>query len=84
MLTYTPIECLDGTIEGCDLMVSYVRISIKKIAEEEAMLQFMTTIFTCIILGTGAIMFANDTDKLVIIPITKMVGIIKTLADDPL
>ena len=29
-------------------------------------------------------MFANDTDKLVIIPITKMVGIIKTLADDPL
>jgi len=29
-------------------------------------------------------MFANDTQALVINPITKMVGIIKTLADDPL
>lgn len=29
-------------------------------------------------------MFANDTQDLVINPITKMVGIIKTLADDPL
>ena len=29
-------------------------------------------------------MFANDTQNLVINPITKMVGIIKTLADDPL
>ena len=42
------------------------------------------TIFTCIILAAGAIMFANDTQELVINPITKMVGIIKTLADDPL
>ena len=29
-------------------------------------------------------MFANDTQQLIIMPITKMVGIIKTLADDPL
>lgn len=29
-------------------------------------------------------MFANDTQELVIMPITKMVGIIKTLADNPL
>lgn len=29
-------------------------------------------------------MFGNDTQELIIIPITKMVGIIKTLADDPL
>ena len=84
VLTYTPYQCLDGTIDGCDLMVTYVRLSTKKIVEEEALLQFLTTIFTCIILGAGAIMFANDTDKLVIMPITKMVGIIKTLADDPL
>ena len=38
VLTYTPVECLDGTIEGCELMVSYVRISLKKIVEEEALL----------------------------------------------
>ena len=48
------------------------------------MLQFLTTIFTCFILGAGAIMFSNDTQALVINPITKMVSIIKTLADDPL
>ncbi len=29
-------------------------------------------------------MFSNDTQALIIDPITKMVGIIKTLADDPL
>lgn len=29
-------------------------------------------------------MFSNDTDKIIIVPITKMVGIIKQLADDPL
>ena len=29
-------------------------------------------------------MFANDTQYLIIMPITRMVGIIKTLADDPL
>ena len=84
LINYTPSECQDGTIEDCELLVSYVRLSIKGIVEEEAILQFMTTIFTCIILGAGAILFANDTQELVIKPITKMVGIIKTLADDPL
>lgn len=36
------------------------------------------------ILGTGSILFSNDTNNIVINPITKMVSIIKTLADDPL
>jgi len=44
----------------------------------------MTTIFTCIVLTVGSLMFSNDTQKIVITPITKMVSIIKTLADDPL
>ena len=83
-MAYTPEGCRDGTIKDCDYLVTYVRLSIKGIVEEEAILQFLTTIFTCIILGAGAILFANDTQELVIKPITKMVGIIKTLADDPL
>ena len=29
-------------------------------------------------------MFASDTQSIIITPITKMVGIIKTLADEPL
>lgn len=81
---YTPKQCLDGSISGCDRLISYARINQRNIVIELAQLQFLTTIFTCIILGTGAIMFANDTQELVINPITKMVGIIKTLADDPL
>lgn len=32
----------------------------------------------------GSLMFSNDTDRIIILPITKMVGIIKQLADDPL
>lgn len=32
----------------------------------------------------GSLMFSGDTDKIIILPITKMVGIIKQLADDPL
>ena len=85
LLNYTPRECLDGgEIPGCDRLIAYTRLSQKGIIIEQAQLQFLTTIFTCIILGAGAIMFANDTQYLIILPITKMVGIIKTLADDPL
>ena len=29
-------------------------------------------------------MFSSDTEKIIIVPITKMVGIIRMLADDPL
>lgn len=84
LLMYTPSSCLDGEFEGCNQLIAYARLSIKAKTEEEAMLQFATTIFTCIILATGSIMFSNDTQYLIIMPITKMVGIIKTLADDPL
>jgi len=48
------------------------------------MLQFLTTIFTGLVIVAGALMFADDTERIVIKPITKMVSIIKTLADDPL
>ena len=47
-------------------------------------MEFATTIFTCFILTIASLIFANDTEVIVIVPITKMVGIIKTLADDPL
>ena len=48
------------------------------------MMQFYTTIFTCIIMTIGSLMFSADTERIIIMPITKMVGIIKQLADDPL
>lgn len=47
-------------------------------------MQFLTTIFTGLVIVAGALMFADDTQRIVIVPITKMVGIIKKIADDPL
>ena len=35
-------------------------------------------------MSIGSLMFSSDTEKIVIVPITKLVGIIKQLADDPL
>lgn len=33
---------------------------------------------------SGSLQFQMDTEKIILVPLTKMVGIIKTLADDPL
>ena len=44
----------------------------------------MKTIFTCVLMTAGSLAFSNDTDSIIIAPITKMVSIIKQLADDPL
>lgn len=64
--------------------MAYVRIDKKSQMQQNAMLQFLTTIFTGLVIVAGALMFADDTERIVIVPITKMVSIIKTLADDPL
>lgn len=84
LITYTPQDCLDGKIENCQNMVAYARLNVVKLERLQAALQFGTTIFTCIVLAAGSIMFSDDTQKIIINPITKMVSIIKTLADDPL
>lgn len=84
LIMYSPEECSNGSIKNCEQLVTYTRIQITTNSQESAMLQFFTTIFTCIILTTFALLFQNDTQKIVITPITKMVSIIKTLADDPL
>ena len=84
LVMYTPDGCQTGEISNCETLVAYARLDISNSIQMEAMLQFGTTIFTCIILASGSILFSNDTDRIIINPITKMVSIIKTLADDPL
>lgn len=78
---YKPKDCDE---DQCRSLVSYVRVDHSKMTKERALLQFMTTMFTGLVIVAGALLFADDTQKIVIVPITKMVGIIKTLADDPL
>lgn len=48
------------------------------------MFQLLTTIFTCCILAAAFIIFSNDTERIVIKPIQKIVEIIQTLAENPL
>mmetsp|Transcript_9805 Transcript_9805/g.16515 ORF Transcript_9805/g.16515 Transcript_9805/m.16515 type:complete len:157 (+) Transcript_9805:863-1333(+) len=84
LVTYQPFECSSGAIPECKDLVAYARYNVTSNSIQDAQLQFQTTIFTCIIMCIGSLMFSSDTDKIIILPITKMVGIIKQLADDPL
>lgn len=61
LIMYTPEECTNGIIKNCEQLVSYARIRVTTQSKEQAMLQFLTTIFTCIILTAGALLFQNDT-----------------------
>ena len=66
LVSYTPKECTNGTYEKCDSLVAYVRINVQPDSRSNALLQFLTTIFTCAILMIGSAMFQNDTTKIVI------------------
>ena len=84
LLTFTPEICIDQTLEGCEELVAYARINIAPQIRNNAVYQFSTTIFTCIVLATAFIVFSNDTEVIVIKPIKKVIQIIKTLAENPL
>jgi len=86
LVSYKPPICHDPNkaYDKCDELTAYARYNIKQASQSDALFQLLTTIFTCIIMTIGSLMFSSDTDKIIIEPITKMVGIIKQLADDPL
>ena len=44
----------------------------------------MTTIFACVIMCVGSLQFTNETEKLIVVPVTNVVNIIMQLAKDPL
>lgn len=56
--------------------MAYARINNASTVRQTAIYQFITTIFTCIILATAFIVFSNDTEIIVIKPIKKVVEII--------
>lgn len=84
LISYSPLECLNDPKLQCKELAAYVRLDVKASQKQKALLQFLTTIFTGLVIVVGALTFADDTQRIVIVPITKMVGIIKKLADDPL
>jgi len=64
--------------------VSYARYSNRDAIIQGAILQLATTIFTCILITVASLGFVNDTQNIIIKPITKMVSMIITFVDDPL
>ncbi|KAF4702634.1 hypothetical protein FOZ62_011910 [Perkinsus olseni] len=88
--SYSPIECSSDADPlmygglGCGKAVAYARFETKSLQQRSNALDMLSTLFVCILLATLSIQFQNDTQKLVIAPIEKMVNIIKQLAEDPL
>jgi class 3 adenylate cyclase len=81
--SYAPKECIDVTssCSGLNLEATFL---MRYFTEQEAILSMGLTTFIVFLLGFGSMSFSNDTQKLVIAPIEKMVNIVKQLADDPL
>lgn len=84
LINYQPDECATGQTLLCGELQAFARLNIRNKVISDAKGSFFTTIFTCVIMTIGSIMFSSDTEKIIIVPITKMVGIIRMLADDPL
>lgn len=66
LITFTPLECQDGSIDGCENLTAYARFNIQPETQEEAILQFATTIFTCFVLTGASLIFSNDAERIVI------------------
>jgi hypothetical protein len=84
LIVYIPEMCIDEDVEGCEVLQAYARFDVKSSTQQEALINIVMTIFVGIILAVASITFTIDTQKIVIGPITKMVLVIKSLADDPL
>lgn len=68
----------------CEQLSAFMRILYKQEKKEEAMMQFYTTIFTCVVLCIASLTVSNDIEVIVIIPVKKIVDIIQRLAEGPL
>lgn len=70
----------------CDFCVvaSVVRYNIQDESRLIATLNIFRTIFICIVLGMGAMLFSKDANELVLGPIEKMVKFVREIAENPL
>lgn len=66
LISYQPDECSNGKIDNCDELVAFARFNTRSAAIQDAQLALVTTIFTCIIMTIGSLMFSADTEKIII------------------
>mmetsp|Transcript_67151 Transcript_67151/g.212609 ORF Transcript_67151/g.212609 Transcript_67151/m.212609 type:complete len:594 (-) Transcript_67151:201-1982(-) len=63
---------------------SRIRLNLRWESEKQAVLNFCRTIFICIILGAGAMLFSKDANNLVLLPIERMMKKVKDVSENPL
>ena len=81
---YTPHGCLYDDPKGCEELQAYARFNMRSIVKDEAQMSMFVTLFVGVILAAGSVLFAYDSQKIVIKPVNKMVMVVKTLAEEPL
>jgi hypothetical protein len=66
MVSFRPEECQTGQKVLCGELQVFARFNVRQKKRSEARDSFLTTIFTCIIMCIGSIMFSADTERIVI------------------
>ena len=84
LVSYQPEDCVSGEKVNCDQLIAYAWFDVASTTSEEAMMQFFTTLFTCVVLTIASYIFQWDTKIIAVKPITKMVQIIEKIAVNPL
>ena len=84
LVSYSPPECRNGEVKGCDELVLYTRLDLRKIKTQTALYHFLMVIFTTALLFVAAVSVGNDTTRIVVNPTAKMVAIVKKMTDNPL
>eukprot|EP01022_Parablepharisma_sp_SALTPOND_P033473 TRINITY_DN88809_c2_g1_i1.p2 TRINITY_DN88809_c2_g1~~TRINITY_DN88809_c2_g1_i1.p2 ORF type:complete len:477 (-),score=30.94 TRINITY_DN88809_c2_g1_i1:799-2229(-) len=84
LVTYTPEDCLNGKIKGCSDLMVYVRLSIRGRTAQIALYRFIIIIFTTVLLFCSAVSVGNDTTRIVVKPIARIISVVRKLTDNPL
>eukprot|EP00358_Blepharisma_japonicum_P000620 CAMPEP_0202953676 /NCGR_PEP_ID=MMETSP1395-20130829/47785_1 /ASSEMBLY_ACC=CAM_ASM_000871 /TAXON_ID=5961 /ORGANISM="Blepharisma japonicum, Strain Stock R1072" /LENGTH=477 /DNA_ID=CAMNT_0049667939 /DNA_START=800 /DNA_END=2234 /DNA_ORIENTATION=+ len=84
LVIYTPIQCYNRSTPGCEEIQAYARFDTGEHSRSQSQNNIIITFFVGVILAAASITFAQDTQKIVIKPVTKMHNVIKNLAEDPL
>jgi len=78
------VEFLEFEVSHEDLGASFVKFDIRSKSQLQAMLNVFQTIFICLILGCGSMLFSRDANVLVLAPLEAMFNKVRAVADNPL
>uniref|UniRef100_A0A061R4B8 Adenylyl cyclase n=1 Tax=Tetraselmis sp. GSL018 TaxID=582737 RepID=A0A061R4B8_9CHLO len=79
-----PVEKSEYSVDGGGCRESRAVINNKWNVQFESLLNICRTVFTCLILGFGALLFSRDANTLVLYPLERMVQKVKEMSENPL